>query len=70
MPMPKKMTFLERLELAMRVMWGHFNVVSQTQTQHLEELKLRNRNKEWYKKYDEGKYPFVEAEDETDGRYS
>ena len=70
MPMPKKMSWGDRIELAMRILWGHFNVIGQVQTRELEELKLRNRNKEWYKKYDEGKYPFIEAEDETDGRYS
>ena len=63
MPMPKKMSWGQRVELAMRILWGHFNVVSQIQTSHLEEIKLRNRSKEWYKKYDEGKYPFIEAED-------
>lgn len=63
MPMPKKMSWGQRVELAMRILWGHFNVVSQLQTSHLEEIKLRNRSKEWYKKYDEGKYPFIEAED-------
>lgn len=70
MPMPKKMPWLSRLNLARRILLGQFNVIGSTVTQNLEELKLRNRSKEWYKKYDEGKYPFVEAEDETDGRYS
>lgn len=64
MPMPEKMSWSQRVELAMRILWGHFNVIQQVQTHTLEEIKLRNRNKEWYKKYDEGKYPFVEAEDE------
>ena len=64
MPMPKKMSIGDRIALASRILTGHFNVISQTQTRHLEELKLRNRNKEWYKKYDEGKYPFIEAEDQ------
>lgn len=64
MPMPKKMSIGDRVALASRILAGHFNVIGQTQTQHLEELKLRNRSKEWYKKYDEGKYPFIEAEDQ------
>jgi len=64
MPMPKKMAFSDRVELAGRILRGDFNVVSQLQTRELEEIKLRNRNKEWYRKYDEGKYPFIEAEDE------
>ena len=64
MSMPKKMSIGDRIALASRILAGQFNVISQTQTRHLEELKLRNRNKEWYKKYDEGKYPFIEAEDQ------
>lgn len=64
MPIPKKMSIGDRITLASRILAGQFNVIGQTQTRHLEELKLRNRNKEWYKKYDEGKYPFIEAEDQ------
>lgn len=65
MPMPKKMSIGDRLELALRILWGHFNVIGQVQQGNgLEELKLRNRDKEWYRKYDEGKYPKVEAEDQ------
>lgn len=48
----------------MRILRGEFNVVRQSQTKLLEEITLRNRNKEWYKHYDAGRYPFVEAEDE------
>lgn len=48
----------------MRILRGEFNVVRQSQTKLLEEITLRNRNKEWYKNYDAGRYPFVEAEDE------
>lgn len=48
----------------MRILRGEFNVVRQSQTKLLEEITLRNRNKEWYQNYDAGRYPFVEAEDD------
>ena len=65
MPMPKKMSIGDRIALASRILTGHFNVIGQVQQGNgLEELKLRNRDKEWYRKYDEGKYPKVEAEDQ------
>lgn len=63
MPMPRKMPISHRIDLAVRVLKGEFNQVRQTQTKLLEEITLRNRSKEWYEKYDEGKYPFIEAED-------
>lgn len=62
--MPKKMSMSHRWALAMRILRGEFNVVRQSQTKLLEEITLRNRNKEWYQNYDAGRYPFVEAEDE------
>jgi hypothetical protein len=61
--MPKKMTFSQRLDLAGRILRGDFNVVRQTQTRLLEEITLRNRNKEWYQKFDAGQFPFIEHED-------
>ena len=62
MPMPKKMSWGQRFELAMRVLWGQFNVVKQVQTSLLEEITLRNRNKQWYENKDAGRYPFVDEE--------
>lgn len=64
MPMPKRMPIGARWSLAIRILFGRYNVIHQTQTRLLEEITLRNRNKEWYRKKDEGRYPFVEAEDE------
>ena len=64
MPMPKRMPIGARWSLALRILFGRYNVIRQTQTRLLEEITLRNRNKEWYQNYDAGRYPFVEAEDE------
>ncbi len=64
MPMPKKMSWADRLELALRILLGLFNVIRQVQAGNgLEELTLRNRDKTWYENYDAGKYPLKEAED-------
>ena len=64
MPMPEKMSWGQRFELALRILWGHFNVIRQVQAgSGLEEITLRNRDKEWYENYDAGKYPLEEAED-------
>lgn len=62
MPMPKKMPVVDRLALAGRVLLGQFNVVKQVQTSLLEEITLRNRNKQWYENKDAGRYPFVDEE--------
>lgn len=63
MPMPKKMSHSQRWALALRILRGHFNVVRQNQTSLLEEITLRNRNKEWYDNKDAGRYPFLDSDD-------
>lgn len=60
--MPKKMTWNQRWSLALRILKGDFNVVQQTQTRILEEMTLRNRNKQWYANKDAGRYPFMDDE--------
>lgn len=59
------------MSLAGRILRGEFNQVHQLQTGLLEEITLRNRNKEWYENRDAGKYPWLEPEDgkpeEVDG---
>ena len=62
MPMPKRMPFSHRWDLAWRILFGQFNVVLQSQTKLLEEITLRNRSKEWYANKDAGKYPWLEPE--------
>lgn len=62
MPMPKRMPVGQRFGLAWRIIIGQFNVIQQTQTHLLEEITLRNRNKEWYANKDAGKYPWLEPE--------
>lgn len=62
MPMPKKMPWSNRLGLAWAILRGKYNVVNQIQTSLLEEMKLRNRNKQWYTNLDAGKYPYMEED--------
>lgn len=64
MPMPKRMPISHRIELAWDILLGRYNQVRQVQTRLLNEVTLRNRNKEWYQKRDEGKLPFVDPEDD------
>lgn len=62
MPMPKRMPISHRCNLALRILFGRYNVIQQTQTRLLEEITLRNRNKEWYQKKDEGRFPYLEPD--------
>lgn len=62
MSMPKRMPIGTRCNLALRILLGRYNIIQQTQTRLLEEITLRNRNKEWYTNKDAGKYPWLEPE--------
>lgn len=62
MPMPKRIPIGSRWSLALRILFGRYNVIQHTQTRLLEEITLRNRNKEWYQKKDEGKFPFIDPD--------
>lgn len=64
MTMPKRMPWSHRWPLAWDILMGRYNQVLQVQTRLLNEITLRNRNKEWYQKRDEGKIPFVDPNDE------
>lgn len=65
-PMPKRMPISNRVVLAWHILLGRYNQVGKVQTRLLEEITLRNRNKEWYQKRDEGKFPFLDPEDDDD----
>ncbi len=62
MPIPSKMPWSNRWNLAMRILRGEFNQIHQVQSRLMEEITLRNRNKEWYENRDAGKYPWLEPE--------
>lgn len=62
--MPKKMPMSHRLNLAGRILRGEFNQVRVVETRLLEEITLRNRNKEWYENRDAGRYPYLDGEEE------
>ena len=64
MPLPKRMKWSSRFHFAWRILTGQLNAVNTVQTPLLYEVTLRNRNKTWYKKRDEGKFPFLEPEDD------
>lgn len=62
--MPKKMPMSHRLNLAGRILRGEFNQIRVVETRLLEEITLRNRNKEWYENRDAGRYPYLDGEEE------
>lgn len=62
MPMPPRMPWDLRFSLAWKILTGQMNSIGATQTPLLYEVKLRNRNKEWYANRDAGRYPFYDAD--------